>query len=316
MAVIGASVNSIEDISNEMSAPVLYFGQNGLDEIPDTLIQHGLDRIWESKILRTVWNGWLYKYKVKARQLYRGGVYLPDDLLVESPYGGNEYLPLDQFLTELGFPAAPRQGDDLYTMEVSKLAVLDDKDRVHFVDEDFFVHRSLVDEDGNLIYIGLDEGIEHARDDGAIANQNIDNFRWAPFPIRIWPWMGYGLKKYFEKSVRFRRYLNLTPLFRFTCFPQTTEIYLPLLDYPKNLEGAPEIFIRPDGKGTIFLPHEGISLGEMAERLWDLWKTEYYKVNGSLLSITRNADHVNSYLEKKQAVIAEYFETVSINLSL
>ena len=194
---------------------------------------------------------------------------------------------LTKFLQEDGFPLKDFYADgDPLTTERGGTLVLD-KGEVKIIYPDYFVQRSLIDHDGNLVYLGLDE-----------------NFQ--PSPSIQGVSMKPSVSKKLYKSVQYNEYV---PIVRYRSFPYASDFMLPVLDTPMSDSGWADLFIDTRGKGKLFIAKDKTleQWYEMMGDLRQLFFDELTKKGYHLLGLTKDPAHLHEYFTKKQAILEEFY---------
>ena len=237
--------------------------------------------------------GWSYSLKLPmADNEYRN---IRDiEINTDSPSAYNRNPSFLKFLQEDGFPLKDFYGDgDPLTTERGGTLVID-KGQVKLIHTNYFVQSRLIDDAGNLVYLGMDE-----------------NFR----PSSTWsgvPLIPSKSKRLF-KLVLYEAY---TPILRYRSFPYASKFMLPILDTPMSVSGWADMMIDPFGKAKLFIAKQ-ITMEEwykMMERLRQLFYGELGKKGNHLLGLTKDQGHLEDYLSKKQRIIEEYFTVIDWSL--
>lgn len=192
-----------------------------------------------------------------------------------------------KFLQEDGFTLKDSylDGDPLTTERGGTIVI--DKGKLKIIYPEYFIQTRLIDDTGNLIYLGLDENFQHKNS-----------------------WLGVSFvpstsKKLFQ-CVDNNEYI---PVLRYRSFPYKSDFMLPILDTPMSASGWADLFIDPSGKGKLFIAKEKAldEWIEMMNRLKELFFVELTKKGYHLLALTKDLRHLNEYLSKKQAILEDYF---------
>ena len=205
----------------------------------------------------------------------------------DSPYAGNRNRSLTRFLQEDGFPLKENylDGDPLTTERGGTLIV--DKGAVKVIYPKYYVQSRIIDDEGNLVYLGLDE-----------------NFGYSS------TWNGVSVipsvSRKLYKCVKYNEYV---PLVRFRSFPYASDFMLPVLDTPMSDSGWADLFIDTRGKAKLYIAKEK-SLNEwmeMMEKLRQLFFGELAKKGYHLLALTKDPTHLHEYFSQKQRILEDYF---------
>jgi predicted DNA-binding protein YlxM (UPF0122 family) len=230
--------------------------------------------------------GWSYKLigGIPGRD-YRNIRALEIDTDWPSTRNRSQFLP--KFLQEDGFPLKEHylDGDPLTTERGGTIIV--DKEVVKVIYPNYYIQRRIIDDEGNLVYLGLDE-----------------NFGYSS------TWNGVSVvpsvSKKLYKCVTYNEYI---PIVRFRSFPYTSNFMLPILDTPMSESGWADLFIDPQGKAKLYIAKDK-SLNEwfeMMERLRQLFFEELGKKGYHLLGLTKDQMHLYEYFSKKQKILEDYF---------
>jgi hypothetical protein len=196
----------------------------------------------------------------------------------------SRYLP--GFLKEDGFPLKESyaDGDPLTTERGGTIVV--DNGRMVIIHPKYYVQRRLMDDQGNLVYIGLDEDFGHGAQSAVYMRPSVSRLL-----IRCISSRGY------------------TPILRYRSFPYASDHMLPLLDTPMSCSGWADLFIDTRGQGRLFVAKERTEAEwrEMMNRLRELFFAELAKKDYHLLGLTKDSAHLNHYLYRKQEILEDYF---------
>jgi hypothetical protein len=193
---------------------------------------------------------------------------------------------LPQFLRESGFPLKQAYSDaDPLTAERGG-TIVSDGGRVIAIYPKYFAQRRVIDDDGQLLYLGLNEDVEYG----------------TKFGIEMRP----STSALLFKCVSYHGYV---PIVRYRSFPYASDFMLPLLDTPMSANGWADLFIDTRGRAKLFVARERTlaqwhqMLGELRQLLY----SELAKKDYRLLGLTRDPTHLNEYLAKKQAILAKHY---------
>ena len=209
------------------------------------------------------------------------------EINTDSPSARNRNRFLPQFLQEDGFPLKDSymDGDPLTTERGGTIVV--DKGNLKIIYPNYFVQRRIIDDDGNLVYMGLDE-----------------NFRSgsARYGVSVIP----SVSKKLYKCVTYNEYV---PIVRYRSFPYASNFMLPILDTPMSDSGWADLFIDTRGKAKLFIAKEKTLTEwyEMMEKLRQLFYGELARKGYHLLGLTKDPMHLYEYFTKKQAILEDYF---------
>jgi hypothetical protein len=205
----------------------------------------------------------------------------------DSPSARNRSQSLSRFLQEDGFPLKEYYPDgDPLTTERGGTIVVDGED-IRVIYPNHFVQRRLIDDLGNLVYLGLDE-----------------NFGYSS------TWNGVSVvpsvSKKLYKCVTYNEYI---PIVRFRSFPYASDAMLPILDTPMSDSGWSDLFIDTRGKARLYMAKEKTlnEWYEMMGRLRQLFFGELAKTGYHLLGLTKDQMHLHEYFLKKQRILRDYF---------
>jgi hypothetical protein len=193
---------------------------------------------------------------------------------------------LPNFLSEDGFPLQPSyaDGDPLTTDRGGTIVI--DQDKVIVIYPHYFIQRRLIDEQGNLVDIGLDENFS----------------RKVLFEVKLVP----SVSGYLVKRVSGKKYI---PVVRYRSVPYASDYMLPLLDTPMSDSGWADLYIDTRGKAKLFIAKE-LPIFEwyvMMHRLKQLFYEELARKDYHILGITQDRGEFNQYLAKKQAILKDYY---------
>jgi hypothetical protein len=199
---------------------------------------------------------------------------------------GQRSPSLPEFLIEDGFPLKESyvDGDPLTTERGGTIVI--DKDKVIVIYPHYFVQRRLIDDEGNLVYLGIDE--------------NFDNS--IMFKVKTQP----SLSRLLIKRVSSKGY---TPVVRYRSFPFASDFMLALLDTPMSASGWADLFIDTRGRAKLFIAKDKTEAEwyEMMNRLKQLFYNELARKDFHLLGLTKDRIHLHQYLSKKQDILGDYY---------
>jgi tetratricopeptide (TPR) repeat protein len=194
--------------------------------------------------------------------------------------------PLHRFLQEEGFPLKETyvDGDPLTTLRSGTIVL--DKGKVEIIYPRYFVQRSLIDDEGNLIDLGLDKNFGPA----------------TMFDVKMRPSVSEALIRHVNSN-------GYVPVLRYRSCPFESEYMLPILDTPMSANGWVDLFINPSGKARLFIAREKTQAEwvEMMDRLRQLFYAELAKEHCHLLALTKYKIHLTYYLFQKQKILEDYF---------
>ena len=229
--------------------------------------------------------GWTYGLSKKTN---RGEFVWLRDLLIDtdSPSSRNRSPSLPQFLREDGFPlkASYADGDPLTADRGGTIVI--DKGELVIIYPRYFVQRRLIDDQGNLVDLGLDE----------------DYGSNPVLAVKMRP----SVSEVLVRSVQAKGYI---PVVRYRSVPYASDFLFPILDTPMSDSGWADLLIDTRGKGRLFIAKEK-SLDEwyeMMNRLRELLYVELARKDYHLLGLTQDKPHLNEYLAKKQGILADYY---------
>jgi hypothetical protein len=148
------------------------------------------------------------------------------------------------------------------------------------------VQRRLIDDQGNLVDLGLDE----------------DYGSNPVLAVKMRP----SVSEVLVRSVQAKGYI---PVVRYRSVPYASDFLFPILDTPMSDSGWADLLIDTRGKGRLFIAKEK-SLDEwyeMMNRLRELLYVELARKDYHLLGLTQDKPHLNEYLAKKQGILADYY---------
>ena len=195
-------------------------------------------------------------------------------------------MSLPEFLKKQEFPLKESYDDgDPLTTERGGI-IVDDRGTLTIFHPSYFVQRSLIDDEGNLIYLGLDEGTDKRTN----------------FAVEMKPSVNPKLAK--EISSR-----GYKPILRYHSFPYKSDMMLPIIDTPRSSSKWSDLVIDPRGKARLFVAKDKKldEWDEMMNKLKDLFIEEVAKKEYHLLELTKDEAHLKEYLSKKEVILRDYF---------
>ncbi len=205
----------------------------------------------------------------------------------DSPSARNRNQALPVFLQEDGFPLKDSylDGDPLTTERGGTIVI--DKGKLTIIYPDYFVQSRLIDDEGNLVYVGLDENFQPGS-------------TWRGIAIRP------SVSRRLYKCVTYNAYV---PIVRYRSFPYASDFMLPILDTPLSDSGWADLFIDTRGRAKLFIAKQKTleEWYEMMERLRQLFFGELAKKGYNLPGLTKDQMHLNEYFCKKLRILEDYF---------
>lgn len=205
----------------------------------------------------------------------------------DSPSAKGRNRSLTKFLQEDGFPLkdAYTDGDPLTTERGGTIVM--DKGEIKIINPDYFIQRSLIDDDGSLVYLGLDENFQ--------PSSTVQGVSIIP-----------SISKKLYKCVEYNEYV---PIVRYRSFPYASDFMLPILDTPMSDSGWADLFIDTRGKARLYIAKEKTleQWSTMMERLRQLFFDELTKKGCHLLGLTKDQMHLHEYFSKKQTILEDCF---------
>lgn len=196
----------------------------------------------------------------------------------------SEFLP--EFLREDGFPLKESYADgDPLTTDRGGTIVMD-KSKVIVIYPRYFVQRRLIDDEGNLVDLGLDENFSYG----------------STFQVYMRP----SVSRLLTQRVSSKGYF---PVVRYRSFPYASDFMVPILDTPTSDSGWADLFIDTRGKGKLYIAKNKTLAEwyEMMNRLKQLFYSELARKDCHLLGLTKDRDHLTQYLSKKQNILEDYY---------
>jgi hypothetical protein len=230
--------------------------------------------------------GWSYQLAgVAPRHGYRDIRDL--EIETDSPFARSRSRLLAKFLQEDGFPLKERypDGDPLTTERGGAIVVA--RDSICVIYPRYFVQSRLIDNNGNLVYLGLDENLGYSA-----------------------TWSGVSAAPSVSKKLfRCVKYNEYVPVVRFRSFPYASDFMLPILDTPMSDSGWSDLFIDTRGRAKLFVATEKTlsEWYEMMGRLRQLFFGELASKGYHLLGLTQDETHLHEYFAKKQRILGDYY---------
>jgi hypothetical protein len=200
--------------------------------------------------------------------------------------GGSHPAPLADFLRDNGFPikAAYADGDPLTTERGG--VIVGSQGKVNVFYPHYFVQCRLIDDEGNLVFLGLDE----------------DLLPGANFNVHFQPAAGTGLLKCVSEN-------GCTPILRYHTLPYASADHLPVLDTPISANGWADLYIGTSGQAKLFIAGEfsDDAWKMMLNRLRGLLYHELAHFDYNLLPLLKDASALEHYLSEKTAILDEYY---------
>ncbi len=193
---------------------------------------------------------------------------------------------LPGFLQEDGVPLKETypDGDPLTTDRGGTIVI--DGDKLIVIYPSYFVQRRLIDDEGNLVNLGIDEDFSN----------NLQ------FKVKMQPSVS---QKLFQRVLT-KGYI---PVVRYRSFPYASDYMLPLLDTPMSASGWADLFIDPRGKANLFISKEKTEdeWYELMDKLKQLLHDELARDDFHLLGLAKDKIRLDRYQAQKQDILADYF---------
>jgi hypothetical protein len=196
----------------------------------------------------------------------------------------NQLLP--KFLQEEGFPLKEAYTDGNPLSAERGGVIVIDKGKILVTYPRYFVQRSLIDDEGSLVNLGMDENFSPI----------------TMFEVKMRP----SVSALLIQSVNSN---GVIPILRYRSCPYPSEFMLPILDTPMSANGWADLFIDPTGRAKLFIAKEKTEAEwvEMMEKLRQLFHTELARKNHHFLAFTKDKTHLSNYLCQKQQILKDYF---------
>jgi|GEM_PF-1724880 tetratricopeptide (TPR) repeat protein len=198
----------------------------------------------------------------------------------------NRSPSLTDFLREDGFPLKEfySDGDPMSTDRGGIIVI--DKGKILITHPKYFAQRRLIDDEGNLVDIGIDE---HFNLGGIVE-------------VTMQPAVLSSLVQYATSH-------GYIPILRYHSVPYQSDFMLPILDVPISANGWADLFIDPGGKAKLFIAKDKTRAEwvEMMNKLKQLFFDELAKNHHHILGFTKDRNHLSSYLFKKMTILEDYY---------
>ena len=244
--------------------------------------------------------------------------YLLQKIKVLDPYHGYQPIPLPLFLQEEGFPIEQSKlSRQLMTIASGVIVRTPDPEgckplRFNKVfHPQFFIQRVLIDDEGEVIWLGLDYGQDPTPKFSVWMHPTLDVL--TKLLMKLYQELK-GAPWHYEPLV----WYHTSPL------PFTVAGF-PLLDIPLPGYTLVEVIIEPDGirdrdldnpdrkekvlihQSQILIPRKGADFEAMIKRLEEHWGKTLSDCRGHLLHLTKDKDKLREYLDRKMEIINEYY---------
>ena len=238
--------------------------------------------------------GWTYGLRTQLSE-HQYEIIRRLEIDTSSTSARNRSSSFPRFLREDGFPLKDsyQDGDPLTTERGGTLVL--EEGKLKLIYSNYFIQSRIIDDEGNLIYMGLDENFQPSA-------------TWSG--ISVIP----SVSKRLFKTVQYEDY---TPVLRYRSFPYAPEYMLPILDTPMSDSGWADLFIDTRGKAKLFIAKQKTLAEwyEMMDRLRQLFFAELGKKGNHLLGLTKDQHHLNEYFFKKQRILEDYFTVLDWQLA-
>lgn len=210
-------------------------------------------------------------------------------------------IPLDQFLEEEGFPIKPYRGINSYdprliTVISCVIGRSPSSGKYGLFPATFFVQRVVIDNVGNVLWLGLDDGEDTPR------------FIW----VMTRP---ANLQKLFLEA-----YSNeeIEPLLWCCTSPVSfDQMPLPIVDTPLAGEAISTLVVDPFDpylRSKLFIPRAEADFEEMLDQLHALWEDSIVRCDRHLLQLTQDATKLQQYFSHKEEILEKYYLIEEIEL--
>lgn len=255
-----------------------------------------------------------YSRRIRLPEGHGEERYLLQKIKVLDPYHGYQPIPLPLFLQEEGFPIEQlKLSRQLMTIASGVIVRTPDPEgckslRFNKVFHPrFFIQRVLIDDEGEVIWLGLDYGQDPTPKFSVWMHPTLDVL--TKLLMKLYQELK-GAPWHYEPLV----WYHTSPL------PFTVAGF-PLLDIPLPGYTLVEVIIEPDGirdrdpvnpdrevlihQSRILIPRKGADFEAMIKRLEEHWEKTLSDCGGHLLHLAK--DKLREYLDRKMEIINEYY---------
>ena len=198
----------------------------------------------------------------------------------------NRSQSLTKFLREDGFPLKEFYSDgDPLSADRGGIIVID-KGKLLITHPRYFVQKRLIDDEGNLVDVGIDENF----------------YLGGRVEVKMQPAVLNSLVQYVTSN----RY---KPILRYHYTPYASDFMFPILDTPTSTSGWADLYIDTRGKAKLFITKEKTlaewyeMMNELRQLFYDaLAKKEYH-----FLGLTKDKVYLNQYLSAKMEILKKYY---------
>lgn len=230
--------------------------------------------------------------------------YSLQEIKVLDPHHGYQPIPLPQFLQEEDFPIERSKLSRQFMTTVSGVIMrapdLEGK-KYKVLHPQFFIQRVLIDDEGEVIWLGLDYGQDPTPKFSVWMHPTLDVLPKLLTKlyqeVRGAPW-------HYEPLVWY--HTSLLPLADVE-LPPLADVELPLLDVPPLGHTLVEVIVEPDGRSRLLIPRQGADFGALIRYVKELWEKTLSNCGGHLLHLTKDKDKLREYLDRKMEIINEYY---------
>jgi hypothetical protein len=216
--------------------------------------------------------------------------YSLQQIKVLDPYHGPVLLP--QFLQEEYFPIEPSKLSQQFITTASGVIVRTPEGLKVFHPQ-FFIQRVLIDDEGEVIWLGLDYGQDPASKFSVWMHPTLDML--TKLLTKLYQEVG-GVPWHYEPLVWY--HTSLLPF---------AGMELPLLDVPPLGHTLVEVFVAPNGRCRLLIPRQGADFKTLVRYLEEHWEKTLSDCGGHLLCLTKDKDKLREYLNRKLEIISEYY---------
>jgi hypothetical protein len=233
--------------------------------------------------------GGLPRWNYRLRTILNPGEYIRiRNIQIDTSrqHAENRSPSLARFLREDGFPLQENYADgDPLTAERGGVIVFH-QGRVLVAYPKYLTQRRLIDDEGNLVDLGIDEGFGL----GDVIQ------------VKMRPAVLGSLVEYASSN-------GYMPILRYHSVPYASDLMLPIVDAPISISGWADLFIDTRGKGKLFISKENelSEWYEMMSQLRQLFYDELARHDYHLLGLTKDKSHLNEYLSRKMDILRDYY---------
>lgn len=225
--------------------------------------------------------------------------YSLQEIKVLDPHYGYQPVPLPQFLQEEDFPIEQSKLSRQFMTTVSGVIMRtpdpegDGRYKYKVLHPQFSIQRVLIDDEGEVIWLGLDYGQDPTPKFSVWMHPTLDVL--TKLLMKVYQEVE-GAPWHYEPLVWY--HTSLLPF---------ADAELPLVDVPPMGHTLVEVIVEPNGRSRILIPRQGADFEALINYIEEHWERTSSDCGGHLLPLMKDKDKLREYLDRKMEIINEYY---------